>query len=227
MPATSGTVSLTSSDGCSLYAEKGDLLYIPKGCVYKISFQNHGEELRLYTVNFCLTDRNGRKVRMSDVPQLFPSVVSEECRYLAEALSSVYVRHSDNRMKQQAYFFSLLDRLLDSVSAERENDDGVGIGLRMLTEEWNRNTNISAYAKICAMSESEFYRAFYARTGMSPHAYRMQMRMTAAKALLTDSSLTVERIAKEVGYDDPYYFSRVFRNKSGFSPRQYRRQTKK
>lgn len=224
IPTTQGSVILTTADGQELHATKGDLLYVPKGSVYRISFRHGAEAFRLYTVNFCLKDGDGQELRMAEAPTLWHGILSEECRYLAEALSAVFVRHAEHTVKQQAGFFALLDRILDAVTADVPEDDGIGKGIRLLNEEWRQSVKFSTYARLCGMSESEFYRAFSAQTGSSPHAYRTSLRMTAAKTLLADSALTVGEIAKEVGYDDPYYFSRLFRSRTGISPRAYRKQ---
>ncbi len=48
------------------------------------------------------------------------------------------------------------------------------------------------------------------------------MRLSRAKELLTLTPRSVEDIAATVGFDDPYYFSRLFRRKEGMSPTQFR-----
>jgi AraC family transcriptional regulator of arabinose operon len=48
------------------------------------------------------------------------------------------------------------------------------------------------------------------------------LRMTRARGLLDRTTLTIAEIARAVGYDDPLYFSRHFRDRHGVSPREYR-----
>jgi AraC-like DNA-binding protein len=47
-------------------------------------------------------------------------------------------------------------------------------------------------------------------------------RLNEAKALLADSGLTIAAIARQVGYGDPAYFSRLFSARVGLSPRAFR-----
>jgi AraC-like DNA-binding protein len=48
-------------------------------------------------------------------------------------------------------------------------------------------------------------------------------RLNEAKTLLAESDLPIATIARQVGYDDPAYFSRLFSARVGQSPREFRR----
>lgn len=61
--------------------------------------------------------------------------------------------------------------------------------------------------------------------GLTPLQYLMQMRIERARAMLSECRLTVAAIGKAVGFDDPYYFSRAFKQHTGLSPRQYQQQS--
>ena len=45
--------------------------------------------------------------------------------------------------------------------------------------------------------------------------------------MLKNSNLSISEIAVEVGFDDPYYFSRIFKKFVGLSPRQLRNESEK
>jgi YesN/AraC family two-component response regulator len=49
------------------------------------------------------------------------------------------------------------------------------------------------------------------------------LRIRYACRLLDTTTLTVREVGYRVGYEDPYYFSRMFRKLMGLSPRQYRK----
>lgn len=59
--------------------------------------------------------------------------------------------------------------------------------------------------------------------GTSPKGLLVQTRVTRAKALLAHTDVLVAHVAREVGYDDPAYFSRVFTQHAGVSPAEFRR----
>ncbi|MEK4145932.1 AraC family transcriptional regulator [Robertmurraya sp. FSL W8-0741] len=60
-------------------------------------------------------------------------------------------------------------------------------------------------------------------TGLTPIQYLTKYRISKAKELLTVSELTVSEISEAVGYQDNFYFSRVFKSLTGTSPSQYRK----
>ena len=66
-------------------------------------------------------------------------------------------------------------------------------------------------------------RVFKEQTGHSPMDYFIQLKMQHACKLLAFRRDSIGQIGKELGYQDPYYFSRAFRKVIGMSPTEYRR----
>lgn len=67
---------------------------------------------------------------------------------------------------------------------------------------------------------SHIYKEF---TGQSPTKYLIALRMNEAKRLLSaNNNLSVKAIGKLVGYDDQYYFSKLFKKVTGFYPSEYK-----
>ncbi|HYH56503.1 MAG TPA: AraC family transcriptional regulator [Anseongella sp.] len=75
-----------------------------------------------------------------------------------------------------------------------------------------------------AMSYSLFRKTFKSLAGVSPGQYHLQKRVEKAQELLSTTLLSVEEIATFMGFESVYYFSRIFRIKSGISPTAYRKQ---
>lgn len=65
-------------------------------------------------------------------------------------------------------------------------------------------------------------RLFKKYSYITPHQYLTRLKMNKAVNLLLNSQLTVAQVGREVGFEDPYHFSRVFRKHQGASPRNYR-----
>lgn len=61
-------------------------------------------------------------------------------------------------------------------------------------------------------------------TGLTPIQYLTRYRISKAKELLTVSELTVSEVSEAVGYQDSFYFSRVFKHVTNMSPSQYRKE---
>ena len=62
---------------------------------------------------------------------------------------------------------------------------------------------------------------------VSPMQYIISLRMAAAKGYLENSVKNIAQIANEIGYDNPLYFSRLFKKHTGITPTQYRKQFRK
>ncbi len=82
--------------------------------------------------------------------------------------------------------------------------------------------SMTAYARRANMSVSTFIRKFRAHTGLPPQRYITRQRIYHARELMISSQMSITDIARIVGYDNPLYFSRMFKKETGMSPRAYR-----
>ena len=73
------------------------------------------------------------------------------------------------------------------------------------------------------LSRGYIRNVFFEKVGMSPKAYLQSVRFDAACSLLKTTNYTVAEIARSVGYDDQLNFSKLFKNKYGISPSEYRK----
>jgi AraC-like DNA-binding protein len=80
----------------------------------------------------------------------------------------------------------------------------------------------SEVALLCNMSPSRFCRQFKAAFDVTFVEYLANYRMQQAKRLLSNPAMPVADVAAAVGFNDPSYFTRVFRKQEGVSPSEYR-----
>ncbi len=78
-------------------------------------------------------------------------------------------------------------------------------------------------AQTTGLSRTYLCTQFRRHFGIAPIAYVLQLRMRYAAELLEDANCNVTEAARECGYNDIYYFSRLFKKVMGASPRAYRR----
>jgi len=72
------------------------------------------------------------------------------------------------------------------------------------------------------LSESQIYRKLKAITGKSTALFIRSVRLQKAKALILATDKTISEIAYEVGFNDPSWFSRTFKEEFGSSPNAMR-----
>lgn len=70
---------------------------------------------------------------------------------------------------------------------------------------------------------SWFRKLFKSYTGLSPGQYYLQLKIEKAKDLLCNSDLPIKEISVELNFDSSFYFSRIFREKTGLRPTEYRK----
>jgi len=86
-----------------------------------------------------------------------------------------------------------------------------------------RNLNIEELARELNINYSLFRRTFKKYTGLSPMQYHTSLRMKQAVYLLTNSDLSVKEISFNLGFCSVFYFSKLFKEKTGRTPSDYRK----
>ncbi len=96
-----------------------------------------------------------------------------------------------------------------------------------MQSELHRQLTVEEMALKHGLSISHFSNLFRKGTGMPPLDYFIHLKLQKACLLLYSSDMKVKKVATEIGYDDPYYFSRLFKKYMKVSPDQYRALQKK
>jgi transcriptional regulator GlxA family with amidase domain len=92
-----------------------------------------------------------------------------------------------------------------------------------LAENYSKPNLVAALIQRCGVPERSFARRFRAATGYTPINYIQALRIEESKQMLETTDATVESIGREVGYQDPVSFRRMFKRLCGLSPADYRR----
>ncbi|MEO6876190.1 MAG: AraC family transcriptional regulator [Opitutaceae bacterium] len=107
--------------------------------------------------------------------------------------------------------------------AETRTEHVVHEAKLMLGQHLEQEVDLELLAKKLGAGYHWLRRAFKQETGQSLHQYRLQVRLSKAKLLLKNSRASVEQIARETGFEDPYYFSQIFKRKTGVTPTNWRK----
>jgi AraC-like DNA-binding protein len=94
--------------------------------------------------------------------------------------------------------------------------------LRQLAADATRALSVTDRARRTGLTLGQLRALTRRAAGESPQSLVESVRISEAKRLLAESDLAVQQVARQVGYDDPAYFSRVFRDRVGVAPSLYR-----
>ncbi len=91
-----------------------------------------------------------------------------------------------------------------------------------LKANYYKDISLQDAAKALHYSESYFSKLFKQCFNKNFTAYLIEIRMEAAKQLLSKSMVNIKEIANKVGYSDSNYFTKVFKRSTGMNPSEYR-----
>ena len=114
-------------------------------------------------------------------------------------------------------------RLRFNNRAQMQAASKLAVSLNHMVAHLNEPMNISTLSAMAGVSMSRFFELFKSATNDSPLNWLIRARMRWAGELLEQSDMRIKEIAARIGYDDQFYFSRLFKIVHGVSPSDYRR----
>lgn len=183
-------------------------------------------------VGFNGTDA-GRLVKMAGFSPDHPIALSDDPDKTASLLRRI-ADAGDNTAAADAEMAGCLYLLLAHLirmnsrhPAGNPHQTYVSNALRYIQYNYANDIGVSDIARYVGISRSQLYRAFLQDFGVSPHNYLQTYRINEACGLLHDPTHSVAEVAGSVGFNDPLYFSRVFKAIKGITPSDYRKNSLK
>ena len=113
--------------------------------------------------------------------------------------------------------------LLPQTQTFARNVGGIDDAVEYMVQNTGQRLPVPALASAANISLSHFFTMFKQRMGCSPLAYHTRLRMGRACLLLDSTSARVKDVAEVLGYEDAFYFSRVFKSWTTVAPRHYQK----
>jgi AraC-like DNA-binding protein len=152
------------------------------------------------------------------------SRLAEEFQALLAAVTRVQPEHlvyAANLLRSLLAFAALMRRQHTTRHASLDINRVNSYLQTALTRRLNLDELVDATSEL---SRYHFIREYKRQTGQTPMQAFQRIKVSHACYLLDISDDTVAQIAAWLGYDDPYYFSRLFKKVMGISPQRYRRE---
>lgn len=138
-------------------------------------------------------------------------------------LYSFQVSHY-NQLRSET--ISMLEKMMRSAIDMKDNvkPDIVHQIKQYIMENSHADISLEMIADRVNLSPYYISKLFKEQLGLNYIDYLTECRIERAKSLMSDSELSLKEITYEIGYNDPNYFSRVFKRVYGISPTEYRKQ---
>ena len=126
----------------------------------------------------------------------------------------------------RALLVALLRRIAEIDAAAGSQVDwhpAVRVARAHLEANLQQPVTLEAVARAAGVSASHLSALFAAQCGLSPMGYLQRIRLDQACWLLSNPHLRIQEVASACGYEDVNYFARLFRNRLGVPPGQWRK----
>ena len=159
-----------------------------------------------------------------------------QSRPLTNTLQKIIDLHKkDNTFKQQFINLAIEELVLHTLQSEMYNllvdnfannltKEPLAFAVDYIKKNINKKINIDKLADQAHMSRATFYRHFKAYLGISPIAFIQEERIKKSIYLLKNTNKSVSEISYELGYTNPSYFIKQFKELKGISPKEFGKQ---
>lgn len=217
----SGSYSCSHS---ALLAPRGSLVCLPAGSQYAVLNYHCGKatpdallvEFNLYAGNEMLT--------LGKDPFLIP----ESNTYLVTSLMTDVIRAYEASAPSPIALRAAVCRLLSFMaeSAFRKKNEvyrSIATGIELMENDPTDQLSIAEIAELCNVSSGYFRKQFKEYSGKSPIRFRLDRKIETAKKMLETSAIRTEELADFLGMESGAYFCRLFKEKTGMTPGEYRK----
>ncbi|MBP7402907.1 MAG: helix-turn-helix domain-containing protein [Clostridia bacterium] len=212
-------------NGTVLDAGPGDMICVPRGGTIQAG-TDPDDPMCLFACNMILRDTAG-----FDASVPFPAYarigVRDNLLTLYNELNTVWVRR---RPGYRILVRSILLRILHLYFAilyfhndAPDMDPHVVKAVRYLHENYSSAIDVGSLAGRIGLNRSYFGTVFRNATGLTVKEYLNRIRVDHAENLLVSGEFPVKDVAARCGFEDPFYFCKVFRRFKGLPPSEFAR----
>ena len=130
-----------------------------------------------------------------------------------------------NQEDVEKFVFDIIKETINfrEMVSSRKSVKLINRAINVIEQEYgSRDFNLGYIANKLAVNKSYLSRLFLQEMGKTFTDYLVEFRLKKGEELLKSTDMTVTAISLEIGYNDPHYFSYVYKKDRGYTPRDYR-----
>lgn len=127
-------------------------------------------------------------------------------------------------LQSKGIFLKILEEMI--VAKEKrhiETSESIDSVINYMHQSYQKEMTVLDIVRHFNMDRRKLSALFQKKIGVSPNVYLTNLRIQQAKLLIRTTDLAIAEVAESTGYKDHFYFSRVFKKETGFSPTDYRK----
>ena len=196
-----------------LKAERGDLIFVPKGSIYTGTYTEENTKIKI--VQFELIS--------GELPEYLSAPIKIDLPEASELIDSFFDPLGNHASNHPFYYLSCLYKLFwridEGYASPPKRLKKLQPALIEIAEHPTESPKVSHYAELCGMSEANFRRLFREYMGISPIDYRNDIRLTHARSKLQSGEYNVSEAAFDSGFSNLSFFIRLYKKKYGHTPK--------
>lgn len=187
----------------------GEFIFIPKGASYHVEKLND-DGSRYIAINF--------DADIKGAPFIYKYSGNTDLKLLPHLW---LMGSTSDKCRCLSVFYDILASLtVSEEKREQKKADMIAPASEYLKKHiFEHALNTEKLHRLCGISDVYFRKIFKSIYGVSPRKFIIEKRLTQARSIIESGDYdSIASVAFAVGYDDPLYFSREFKNKYGISP---------
>jgi AraC family transcriptional regulator of arabinose operon len=206
--------------------EAGDLLLLPAGTSHLYS-SDPEQPWTLHWVHYAGPLAEAFREHMGFGNGTYIRKIGRDPRLLVDFNGLLAVRQTGFRSQALVHASNRLRQLLTAVSLCHETDRSrQALDLEVIhdymQDHLHERVSLDELAELAGLSPAHFATRYRKMTGVAPIQHFLHLKIEQACQLLDTTNSSFTAISAELGYEDAYYFSRLFKKVMGQSPRNYR-----
>jgi AraC family transcriptional regulator of arabinose operon len=227
------SVSGTGHYNCirrELFAEPGDMVLLSPDAMYDYRRAQHASH---WTHDWVYFQPDSRILDWLNWPEVGPHIYhlkAPDADY--PAIKALFESTLDfdplADSRSEALLLNIIEQIFircarfSAPAGSDPTDSRITNAMNYINSNLEKSLTVEDIAQHVQLSKTRLSSMFKARTGSTLISWREERRIAKASRLLTRTTLQIQEISKQIGYEDPLYFSRTFSRLVGCSPRIYR-----